>query len=46
MFESNTKLTIIANWFIAAKKNNPIIKKLRIELSDIGQKIFLLKTNF
>ena len=33
MFESSTKLTIVANWFIATRRNNPIIKKLRSELT-------------
>lgn len=32
MFESNTRLTIIANWFIASERNNELIKKLKLEL--------------
>ena len=32
MFESNTKLTIIANWFIASKKNNILIKTMNLEI--------------
>ena len=34
MFESSTKSTIIANWFIAAKKNNIFIKKLIYDLNN------------
>lgn len=41
LFKSDTRLTIIANWFIAAKKNHKTIKLLKERLI-----FFWLKNNF
>ena len=46
MFESNTKLTIMANWFIAAKKNNLLIKKIKLELTKYWTKNNFIKNIF